>query len=119
MCTVRENAGFTKEKFDIRWVSTGIRVSVNCAPPDRLPASTQIAPITFGTNCVLNRDRLNNFVPGIGVDLQQTLFGRRVTQEDARPSHETVWTVALVHDKVIGAVSGWTICDTNTTFSST
>ena len=31
LCTMRDNAGLTKEKFDIRWVSTGIRVSVNSA----------------------------------------------------------------------------------------
>ena len=29
LCTMRENAGLTKENFDITWVSTGIRVSVN------------------------------------------------------------------------------------------
>ena len=31
--TMRENAGLIKEQFDMRWVSTGIRVSVNGAPP--------------------------------------------------------------------------------------
>ena len=34
-CTMRQNAGLTREKFDMRWVSTGIRVSVNSAPSCR------------------------------------------------------------------------------------
>ena len=37
LCTMREDAGLTKEKLDIRWVSTGIRVSVNSAPLGGLP----------------------------------------------------------------------------------
>ena len=36
LCTMSENPGLTKAKFDIGWVSTGIRVSVNSALPDRL-----------------------------------------------------------------------------------
>ena len=57
LCTLRDNADLTKEKLDIRWVSTGIRVSVTSAPPDRLPVLAQIASITIGANWVLNRDR--------------------------------------------------------------
>ena len=74
LCTMRDNAGLTKEMFDIRWVSTGIRVSVNSAPRDRLPVLAKIASITIGANWVLNRDRFSSFIPGIDVDLLQTLF---------------------------------------------
>ena len=70
LCTVRDNACLTMQKFDITWVSTGIRVSVHSA-----------SLVTEGANSVLNRDRFNTRVPGIDVDLLQTLL--------------EVWTVAL------------------------
>ena len=46
--TMRENAGLTKEQFDMRWVSTGIRVSVNGAPPRCLAVPLPVASITIG-----------------------------------------------------------------------
>ena len=46
--TMRENAGLTKEQLDMRWVSTGIRVSVNGAPPGCLAVSLPVASITIG-----------------------------------------------------------------------
>ena len=45
-----DNAGLTKGQFDMRWVSTGIRVSVNSALPGCLPVLSQVASITTGTN---------------------------------------------------------------------
>ena len=73
LCTMRDNASLTKEKFDIK-VSTGIRVSVNSALPDRLPVLAQIASITIGANWVLNRDRFNSFVPEVIVEELRTLL---------------------------------------------
>ena len=74
LCTMRDHAGLTKEQFDIRWVSTGIRVSVNSAPTGCLAVLSQIASITIGANWVMNRDRFNSFAPGVDVDELQTLL---------------------------------------------
>ena len=46
--TMRQNASLTKEQFDMRWVSTGIRVSVNGAPPRCLAVPFPVASITIG-----------------------------------------------------------------------
>ena len=46
--TMRENAGLTKEQFDMRWVSTGIRVSVNGAPPGSWLCYCQLPPSLLG-----------------------------------------------------------------------
>ena len=98
LCTMRENGGLTTEKFDNKWVSTGIRVSVNRALPRGLSVLSKKASITIGANRFVNRERFSSVVSGVDVDLHQTLLDERATQEDARPSHGTVWTVALLHD---------------------
>ena len=71
--TMRENAGLTKEQFDMRWVSTGIRVSVNGAPPGCLAVLLPVASITIGAHWVLNRENLQIFAPRANVDALQTL----------------------------------------------
>ena len=73
-CTMRDNAGLAKEQFDIRWVSTDIRVSVNSAPSGCLAVLSQLASITIGANQVLNRERLNSFLPRVTVDELQTIL---------------------------------------------
>ena len=72
LCTMRDD-GLTNEQFDIRWVSAGIRVSVNSAPRDRLPVLAQIASLTIGANWVFNRDGFNCFVPGTDDEIQTLL----------------------------------------------
>ena len=71
--TMRENAGLTKEQFHMRWVSTGIRVSVNGAPPGCLAVLLPVASITIGANWMLNRENLQIFAPRANVDALQTL----------------------------------------------
>ena len=66
--------GLQSESFDIRWVSTGIRVSVNSAPAGCLHVSSQLASITIGTTWVLNRERFRMFAPNVDVEMLQTLL---------------------------------------------
>ena len=74
MCTMRENAGLTKDQFYVRWVTTGIRVSVNSAPLGRLAVLLPSASITIGANWVLNRENIQSFAPRANVDALQTLL---------------------------------------------
>ena len=73
LCAMREFAGLRSETFDIRWVSTGIRVSVESAPTGCLPVSSQLASITIGATWVLSRERFKNFVPNVDVEMLQTI----------------------------------------------
>ena len=82
--TMRENAGLTKEQFDMRWVSTGIRVSVNGAPPGCLAVPFPVASITIGANWVLNRENLQSFASRAKCRRAADPCGRRVTPEGMR-----------------------------------
>ena len=48
LCAMREFDGRQREMFDIRWVSTGIRVSVKSAPSGASPVLSQLASIAIG-----------------------------------------------------------------------
>ena len=73
LCTMRDIAGLTKEQVDMRWVSTGIRVSVNGAPPGRMAVLSPITSVTIVANWVLNRDRFKSWAPGANVYMLHTL----------------------------------------------
>ena len=98
LCTMRDSAGLTKEQFDMSWVSTGVRVPVKGAPSSSLAVLSQIASFTIGATWVLNRERFNSRARGAHVDALKTLLGARDAGRRV-PSHETVWTVALLHDQ--------------------
>ena len=72
---------------------------MDSALPDSLAVLSKIASITIGANWVLNSERFKRWALGSDVDALQTLFGRRVKQEDTRSSHGTVCTVPLLLEK--------------------
>ena len=74
LCAVRDFAGLRSETLDIRWVSTGIRVSVNSAPTGCLPVLSQLASVTIWATWVLNRERLRIFAQNVDVEMLRTLL---------------------------------------------
>ena len=74
VCAMREIARLPEETFDMRWVPTGIRVSVNSAAPGSSPVLSQLASLTIGATWVLNRERFNSFALRFDVGLLQTLL---------------------------------------------
>ena len=114
LCAMRKFAGLRSETFDIRWVSTRIRVSMNSWPVGCMPVLSQLASITIGATWVPNR--------------ALSRCRRLWTMRDAR-KHEhqprgslgrrsLARSISIVK-KVTGAVGGWTTCNTNTVFCTT
>ena len=59
--------------FDIRRVSTGIRIAVNSAPAGFLVALAPLASITtIGRNSVVNEDRFKSLAPTVDFQMLQT-----------------------------------------------
>ena len=75
ICAMRQHANLPRDTFDIRWVQTGLRVSVNMPSPDCLTAVlTQIATFTIGTTCVLDQERFKILAPRMDVEALQTIL---------------------------------------------
>ena len=69
MGVMRECAKFTRETFDIRWVDSGLRVSV---PARR---GTTMIPIPIASfTWELNREKFQNFAPHVDVEAIQTFL---------------------------------------------
>ena len=62
---MREIARLGRDVFDIRWVSSGIRVAVNSASPGCPTTQSQQVAITIGEAWVLNQERLKIFAPSV------------------------------------------------------
>ena len=55
---MKEHANLDAKNFDIRWVTMGVRVDVNCSPPGIMPSMSQLASFTIGGVWKLNSDVL-------------------------------------------------------------
>ena len=69
---MRDLANLEREVFDIRRVSTGIRIAVNSAPAGFLVALAPLASITIGMNSVVNEDRFKSLAPTVDFHMFQT-----------------------------------------------
>ena len=81
---------------EIRWVDTGLRVSVSMSSPSGATVvPTTIASFTIGTSLVLNQEKFKN-----SKTVHFRLFLKWcVTPKDARPCRGGVVPVALLHDQ--------------------
>ena len=61
------------DDFDIRWVDSGLRVSV-AAPRGSSVIPTPIASFTIATTWELNRENFQNFAPHVDVEAIQTFL---------------------------------------------
>ena len=82
---MKEHANVPREDFDIRWVDTGLRVSVT-PPPGRLALPIALASFTLGANWALNFDRCRELAPQMDPEVV-----------DARHRHGGLFSVALLH----------------------
>ena len=65
---MREHASLLRDTFDIRWVDTGLRVSVSMSSPrGATVVPTPIASFTIGIICVVNQETFKNFAPVVDV----------------------------------------------------
>ena len=90
-----EHANVPREAFDIRWVDTGLRVSVT--PPPARPALSALASFTTGANWALNFDRFRELALQVDPRGRAVFLVGRVTSKNARPRHGGVFSVALLH----------------------
>ena len=70
---MKEYANLPLEAFDVRWVDTGLRVSV-AAPLWRTALPIALASFTFGANWALNFEKCREFAPQVGSEVVQTLL---------------------------------------------
>ena len=70
--TMKDLANLEREVFDIRRVSTGIRIAVNSAPAGFPVALAPLASITIGRNSVVNEDRFQSLAPTVDFHMLQT-----------------------------------------------
>ena len=68
-----EYAKLPRETFDIKWVDSGLRVSVT-AWIGRTALPTPLASFTIGTTWELNLERFRSFAPHVDVEAIQTLL---------------------------------------------
>ena len=69
---MREHAGLPRNAFDIKWVNTGVRVSVKMASLGGTMVPTPIATFTIGATWVLDPEEYRLFAPGVDVGVIQT-----------------------------------------------
>ena len=70
---MREHAGLPRDTFDIRWVDTGLRVSVS-SPRGATVVPAPNASFTIGTTWILNQEKVKSFAPGVDVKALQTFL---------------------------------------------
>ena len=70
---MREYAKLPREIFDIRWVDSGLRVSV-ATPRGGCVIPTPIASFTIGTTLELNREKFQIFAPHVDAEAIQTFL---------------------------------------------
>ena len=61
--TMKEHANLDAATFNVRWVTMGLRVDVNCAPRGVLPSMSQLASFTIGGTWKLNAEVLKHIAP--------------------------------------------------------
>ena len=71
---MKEHANLDAETFDVRGVSMGLRVDVNCAPRGMLPSMSLLASFTTGGTCKLNADVLKHVAPFADFSVLQERF---------------------------------------------
>ena len=72
---MREHAGLPRATFDIRWVNTGLRVSVNMSSPGcATVVPTPIASFTIGTSWVLGPRKIQDFCTESGRQSTTDIF---------------------------------------------
>ena len=72
--TMKEHANLDAKTFDVRWVTMGLRVDVNCAPRGMLPSMSQLASFTKGGTWKLNADVLKHIAPLVDHSVLQERF---------------------------------------------
>ena len=116
-----EGAAPPRETIDVKWVSTGIRVSVNSAPSGALPVLSQLASITIGATWFLNRQSSTVLLPVLVSVCCKPFWmmrdaRRHVLQLRSSLDRGSFVRLISILKMVTAAVSGWTTCDSNTVF---
>ena len=70
---MKEHANASREAFDIRWVDTGLPVSVT-PPPGRLALPIALASFAIGAKWDLNFDRLRELAPHLDPEVVQSFL---------------------------------------------
>ena len=123
-CGMCESAALPRETFDIKWVSTGIRISVNSTPSGALPVSSQLASITTGATWVLNRESSTVLLPVLMSVCCKPFWmmrdaRRHVLQPRSSLDRGFFARLLSIVKMVTAAVSGRTTCDSNIIFCTT
>ena len=68
---MREHAGLPRDTYDVRWVDTGLRVSLS-SPRGATVIPTPIASFTIGITWALNQEQFKSFALAVDVEALQT-----------------------------------------------
>ena len=70
---MKEYANLPRDAFDIKWVGTGLRVSV-AAPLGRTALPIALSSFTIGANWALKYEKKREFAPHVDREVVQTLL---------------------------------------------
>ena len=70
---MKDYAKLPRETFDIRWVDSGLRVSLQ-APTGRTALPIALAPFTIAATSMLNFEKFPELAPQLDIEAIQTLL---------------------------------------------
>ena len=71
---MKEYAKLGAEMFDVKLVTLGLRVEVNCAPRGMMPSMSQLASFTIGGTWKSNEDVLKHIATLVNASVLQERF---------------------------------------------